>query len=69
VRSPGHCGSKQDQADVAVGLATVSRLLAIELAAATGSTEPAVFERLDALVHRLQHPSSAGSPRRGGQRD
>lgn len=44
-----------DPADVVVGLATVSRLLAIELAAASGSTESAVLERLGARVDRMQH--------------
>ena len=43
-----------DPADVVVGLATVSRLLAIELAAAIGSTEGAVFERLVARIDRVQ---------------
>ncbi|MFY1637086.1 hypothetical protein ACN27F_28055 [Solwaraspora sp. WMMB335] len=40
--------------EVTVGLATVSRLLAIELATATGATETEVLRRLDAMVHRLQ---------------
>ncbi|WP_422771451.1 hypothetical protein ACN28C_33375 [Plantactinospora sp. WMMC1484] len=40
--------------EVVVGLATVSRLLAIELATATGATEAEVLARLDATVHRLQ---------------
>ncbi|WP_448262403.1 hypothetical protein [Microbacterium aurum] len=44
-----------DAADVVVGLATVSRLLAIELAAATGSTEGAVLEGLGARDDRMQH--------------
>lgn len=44
-----------DSADVVVGLATVSRPLAIELAAATGATGGAVLVRLGALVDRMQH--------------
>lgn len=44
-----------DSADVVVGLATVSRLLAIELGVATGTTEGAVLARLGALVDRMQH--------------
>ncbi|QSB15130.1 hypothetical protein JQS43_01765 [Natronosporangium hydrolyticum] len=43
-----------DPSEVIVGLATVSRLLAIELAAATGATETEVLSRLAATVHRLQ---------------
>lgn len=43
-----------DPFEVVVGLATVSRLLAIELAAATGVTETEVLSRMDATVHRLQ---------------
>ncbi|MGB4778097.1 hypothetical protein [Microbacterium sp.] len=46
---------ESDPADVVVGLATVSRLLAIELATATGATEGAVLDRLGALVDRMQH--------------
>lgn len=44
-----------DLGDVVVGLATVSRLLAIELAAETGVTEGAVLARLGGLVDRMQH--------------
>lgn len=44
-----------DPADVVVGLATVARLLALELAAATGTTETAVLNRLTAQVERMQH--------------
>lgn len=44
-----------DPGDVVVGLATVTRLLAMELAAATGSTEAGVLRHLDARVHRLQY--------------
>lgn len=40
--------------DVVIGLATVSRLLAIELAAATGATETEVLTRLTATVNQLQ---------------
>jgi hypothetical protein len=43
---------------VGVGLATVSRLLAIELAAATGSTEADVLERLAERVSRLQYAAT-----------
>lgn len=44
-----------EPADVVVGLATVARLLALELAAATGTTETAVLNRLAAQVERMQH--------------
>ncbi|WBB49690.1 hypothetical protein O3597_04170 [Verrucosispora sp. WMMA2044] len=40
--------------EAAVGIATVCRLLAIELAAATGTTETEVLRRLDVTVDRLQ---------------
>ncbi|GAA3661032.1 hypothetical protein [Microbacterium marinilacus] len=46
---------ESDPGDVVVGLATVSRLLAIELAAATGATEGAILARLGARVDRMQH--------------
>lgn len=40
--------------ELVIGLATVSRLLAIELAAATGRTEREVLHRLDELTSELQ---------------
>jgi hypothetical protein len=46
-------------ADVVVGLATVARLLAVELAAATGRTETSVLDQLAVTIHRLQHQASA----------
>lgn len=46
---------ERDPADVVVGLATVARLLALELAAATGASETAVLNRLAAQVERMQH--------------
>ncbi|MFD5213338.1 hypothetical protein [Microbacterium sp. NPDC058345] len=45
-------------AGTAIGLATVARLLAIELAAASGRTEIAVLDDLAATMHRLQYPLS-----------
>jgi hypothetical protein len=49
----GRAGSA---ADTVIGLATVARLLAIDLAAAMGGTEAAALERLHAGVEQLQHP-------------
>ncbi|KGM13977.1 hypothetical protein [Cellulomonas bogoriensis] len=43
-----------DAADIVIGLATVTRLLAMELAAATATTETDVLAHLDARVHHLQ---------------
>ncbi|MFV0374434.1 hypothetical protein [Microbacterium sp.] len=51
-----------DLPDIVIGLATVARLLAIDLAAATGRSELAVVEHLGAKVEQLQHPV-AGTPR------
>lgn len=51
----GHALRREpDVADVVVGLATVSRLLAIDLAAVTGRTEGQVLRDIDLLAHRLQ---------------
>ncbi|WP_455132007.1 hypothetical protein [Microbacterium aurum] len=50
-----------DAADVVVGLATVSRLLAIELAAATGSTKGAVLEGLGARTIGCSTPEPCAS--------
>lgn len=50
----GALRGEPDPADVVVGLATVARLLALELAAATGTTETAVLNRLAAQVERMQ---------------
>lgn len=47
-----------------IGLATVSRLLAMELAAATGVSEQDVLERTGATVERLQY---AASPKSGAE--
>lgn len=52
----GALRSEPDPADVVVRLATVSRLLAIELAAATGLSEAAVLAQLGVRVARLQNP-------------
>lgn len=49
--------SEHDTNAVAVGLATVARLLAIELAAASGRSERAVIDELSALIRRLQEAS------------
>lgn len=46
---------EDESADVVVGLATVARLIAIELAAATGRTETGVLDQLAATIQRLQH--------------
>lgn len=48
-----------DLLDATVGLATVTRMMAIELAAATGSTEAQVLGRVGARVRRLQYPVEA----------
>ncbi len=50
----GALRQEPDQADVLVGLATVTRLLAMELAVVTASSETEVLAQLDARVHRLQ---------------
>ncbi|WP_439030813.1 hypothetical protein [Gordonia terrae] len=47
-------GSERDTNAAAVGLATVARLLAIELAAASGRSERTVIDELSALIGRLQ---------------
>lgn len=47
-------------ADAVVGLATVARLLALELGAATGRTETTVLEQLAVTVARMQYPVHAG---------
>ncbi|MFT4296173.1 MAG: hypothetical protein QM582_12260 [Micropruina sp.] len=47
-----------DGGQVVVGLATVARLLAMELAAATGRTEQEVLTRTGATVERLQYTSA-----------
>ncbi|MGW4069246.1 hypothetical protein [Nocardia grenadensis] len=46
--------SERDLGRAAVGLATVSRLLAIELAAASGRSERAVVDDLESMVRMLQ---------------
>ena len=48
-----------DGAQVVVGLATVARLLAMELAAATGTGEQEVLERVGATVQRLQYATTS----------
>lgn len=48
-----------DGGQVVVGLATVARLLAMELAAATGVREREVLERVGATVERLQYATSS----------
>lgn len=47
---------ERDPSDIVIGLATVARLLAIDLAAATGASEEAVLGRLERNVEALQHP-------------
>ncbi|MEE4021696.1 hypothetical protein V1Y59_01290 [Gordonia sp. PKS22-38] len=47
---------QRDPDEAAVGLATVSRLLAIELAAASGRSERAVIGDLEAMIRSLQGP-------------
>lgn len=51
-----------DPAGTLVGSAVVARLLAIELAAATGTTEQTVLADLTATVCLLQHPIPATPP-------
>lgn len=46
--------AEPDAADLVIGLATVSRLLALELAAATGTSEGLVLARVRTVVERLQ---------------
>ncbi len=53
-----------DGGQVVVGLATVARLLAMELAAATGVTEREVLERTGVTVEQLQY---AASPKSGAE--
>ena len=55
---------EHDGGQVVIGLATVSRLLAMELAAATGVSEQDVLERTGATVERLQY---AASPKSGAE--
>lgn len=55
-------GYEPDGGQVLVGLATIARLLAMELAAATGRTEREVLERTGSTVERLQY---AASPKSG----
>ncbi|MFT3862297.1 hypothetical protein [Micropruina sp.] len=50
-----------DGGQVTVGLATIARLLAMELAAATGRTEREVLEETGATVERLQYAATPGS--------
>lgn len=56
-------GREDDPAGVVVGLATVTRLLAIELAVATGRSEAAVLDGLAATIGRLQRSATADSRR------
>ena len=51
-----------DPAGTLVGAAVVARLLAIELAAATGPTEQTVLADLTATLCLLQHPIPATPP-------
>ncbi|MDQ1122598.1 hypothetical protein [Microbacterium trichothecenolyticum] len=46
--------AEADPADLVIGLATLSRLLALELAAAAGVSEAVVLARVRAVVERLQ---------------
>lgn len=48
---------ERDPADVVVGLATVARLLALEVATATRASETDVLDRLAGTVERLQYPA------------
>lgn len=50
-----------DGGQVVVGLATVARLLAMELAAATGRSEREVLEGTGATVERLQYATNPGA--------
>lgn len=60
---------EQDPTEVVVGLATVARLLALELGAATGRSDLVVLEHLAATVDRLQGAGlRCAGPQHGGPR-